>query len=231
MEAEGTFQPGASQNSLYMDRDPGPPDLGLWAMAAVWLIATRGHYGGRLATPIGGFLPLYHRVQHGRDDVDVRRHAPQRWIISVASADALARCEPGLGSARYLATEENAIMAHLVVLVLDNLTQSPHVLEAKEEAGVSGVTIVESTRLRRVLGAMRDDLPLIPSLRDILAGSELHHRTLFSVIEDETTLDRVIASAERVVGDFGRPHSDLLSVIPVTQVLGLRKSAGETTLS
>lgn len=32
-------------------------------------------------------------------------------------------------------------MAHLVVLVLDNLTQFPHVLEAWEEAGVSGVTI------------------------------------------------------------------------------------------
>lgn len=76
---------------------------------------------------------------------------------------------------------------------------------------------------------MRDDLPLIPSLRDILAGSESHHRTLFGAIDDETTLDWVIAATERVVGDFNRPQSGVLFVVPMTRVLALRKSVGETT--
>jgi nitrogen regulatory protein PII len=114
-------------------------------------------------------------------------------------------------------------MAHLVVLVLDNLLQFPGVLRAWEEAGAPGVTILESTGLRRVLGAARDDLPLLPSLRDVIVGSELHHRTLFSVVEDEATVERLIAATESVVGDFGEPHSGLLFVVPVSRVLGLQK--------
>jgi hypothetical protein len=61
-------------------------------------------------------------------------------------------------------------MAHLVVFVLDNLEQCSAVLEAWEEAGALGVTILESTGLRRLRGVMRDDLPLLPSLRDLLVA-------------------------------------------------------------
>ncbi|NOZ29429.1 MAG: hypothetical protein GXP39_15445 [Chloroflexi bacterium] len=119
-------------------------------------------------------------------------------------------------------------MTHLLVFVLDNLEQCSDILDAWEEAGVPGVTILESTGLRRVRGVVRDDLPLLPSLNDLLASRELHHRTLFTVIEDEATLERVIATTERVVGDFNRHHTGLLFVVPVTRVLGLRKrDAGE----
>lgn len=114
-------------------------------------------------------------------------------------------------------------MAHLLVIVLDNLEQCPAVLDTWEKAGVRGVTILESTGLGRLLGAMRDDLPLFPSLRDLLVSRELHHRTLFTVIEDEATLERVITATEQTIGDFTRPHTGLLFVVPVTQVLGLKK--------
>jgi hypothetical protein len=130
--------------------------------------------------------------------------------------------EPDPISERYSAREGKAIMAHLIVLVLDNLLQW-------EEAGAPGVTIVESTGLRRVLGAVRDDLPLLPSLRDVIVGSELHHRTLFSIVEDEATVERLIAATESVVGDFSEPHSGLLFVVPVSRVLGLQKSRDQAS--
>jgi nitrogen regulatory protein PII len=114
-------------------------------------------------------------------------------------------------------------MAHLLVFVLDNLEQCPAILDAWEEAGTPGVTILESTGLGRLRGAMRDDLPLLPSLRDLLARQELHNRTLFTVIEDEATLERVITATEQIIGDFTRPHTGLLFVVPVSRVLGLKK--------
>ncbi len=114
-------------------------------------------------------------------------------------------------------------MAYLVVFVLDNLEQCPDILDTWEKAGVPGVTILESIGLGRLRGAIRDDLPLIPSLRDLLASQELHHRTLFSVIPDEETVEKVIAATERVIGDFTRHHTGLLFVVSVSRVLGLEK--------
>ncbi|MGD8398844.1 MAG: hypothetical protein PVG11_08305 [Anaerolineae bacterium] len=114
-------------------------------------------------------------------------------------------------------------MAHLLVLVLDNIEQCPDVLDAWEEAGVPGVTILESTGLNRVREGIRDDYPLMPSLRSLLVGQETHHRTLFSVVEDEAILERAIAATERVVGDLSQPYTGLLFVVPVSRVLGLAK--------
>lgn len=114
-------------------------------------------------------------------------------------------------------------MAHLLVFVLDNPEQCSDILKAWEEAGAPGVTILESTGLGRLRHCLWDDLPLMPSLRDILASRELHHRTLFTVIEDEATVERVIAATEQIIGDLTGHHTGFLFVVPVTRVLGLRK--------
>ena len=86
-----------------------------------------------------------------------------------------------------------------------------------------GITILESTGLRRMQAAMRDDLPLMPSLRDLLAGRETHHRTLFTVVPDDATVDRIVAATEGVIGDLSRPNTGFLFVVPVSRVLGLQK--------
>jgi nitrogen regulatory protein PII len=110
-------------------------------------------------------------------------------------------------------------MPHLLVFVLDNLEQCSDILAAWEEAGAPGITILESTGLGRLRQAMLDDLPLLPSLHDLLVSQELHHRTLFSVIEDEATLERVIAATEHLVGGASCGYAGLLFVAPVTRVL------------
>jgi nitrogen regulatory protein PII len=117
-------------------------------------------------------------------------------------------------------------MAHLVVYVLDRIEQCGDILEIWDQAGAPGITILESTGLQRLRRATRDDLPLLPSLRNLLASQELHHRTLFTVIEDEETVQRVIEATKTCVVDFNRPHTGLLFVVPVSQVYGLEKDDG-----
>jgi len=114
-------------------------------------------------------------------------------------------------------------MTHLVVLVLDDPELCPSVLDAWEEAGAGGATILESTGLRRVQNALREDLPLFPSMRDFWSSDEALHRTLFTVVGDEGTVARIAAATERVVGDLRQPHTGLFFVVAVTQVLGLDK--------
>mgnify|MGYP005842850463 CR=1 FL=1 len=112
---------------------------------------------------------------------------------------------------------------HLIVFVLDCTERCSDLLRAWEEAGALGVTILESTGLGRLRAVMRDDLPLMPSLRDMLASREMHHRTLFTVVPDEETVQRIIQATEQVVGDLSQPNTGLLFTVPVSRALGLEK--------
>jgi nitrogen regulatory protein PII len=115
-------------------------------------------------------------------------------------------------------------MYHMILLVLDNRDQCPSVLDAWEAVGASGITILESTGLGRVrrAGALRDDIPLMPSLASLLRQQERHHRTLFTVVEGEAMVDRVVEATLSIVGDLNEPDNGILFVLPVSRVVGLK---------
>jgi CBS domain-containing protein len=97
----------------------------------------------------------------------------------------------------------------------------PDLLQAWQAIGVPGVTIIDSaggfrttTWLSRVgLGA----------LDRLFEADEIRQRTLMAAIEDEQLLAQAIAEAEQVVGDFERPNTGLLIVLPISEVKGLVK--------
>src|SRR3972149_741502 len=69
---------------------------------------------------------------------------------------------------------------------------------------------------------VRDDVPLFPSLRRMLASGERHNRMLMSVIPDDFDLDRLVAATEAVVGRLDDHNTGILFVVPVTRVVGLQ---------
>jgi nitrogen regulatory protein PII len=115
-------------------------------------------------------------------------------------------------------------MNFLVVLVVDNIDQAPEILDAWEAAGVLGVTILGSTGLGHMRRAsLKDDLPLIPSLRNLFESQEIHNQTLFSVVDSQEMVDRMVAVVQEVIGDLDNPHTGFMFVVPVSQVYGLGK--------
>ncbi len=113
-------------------------------------------------------------------------------------------------------------MANLLVLVLDDIEKFPEVIEAWEEVGVPGVTILDSVGTRRLQERVqRDDMPLIPSLRSLFSSDEDHNRTLFTVVEDDAILDAAISAAQKVTGNFKEPNTGILFVIPVSRAWGV----------
>jgi len=112
-------------------------------------------------------------------------------------------------------------MTHLLIVILDDLTCMPDLLQAWRTIGVPGTTILESA------GAYRVETWLsrvgLGGLDRLFESKEVRRRTLFAAIEDDELLARAVAEAERVVGSFDRPDSGLLLVLPVTQVKGLKK--------
>lgn len=113
-------------------------------------------------------------------------------------------------------------MYHMVIAVINRLERCPDVLDAWEEAEVPGITILESTGLGNIRQAgIRDDMPLMPSLSDLLRHQEHRHRTLFTVVEGEEKVDELIAITQDIVGDMEQPDNGVIFVLPVSRVVGL----------
>ena len=85
--------------------------------------------------------------------------------------------------------------------------------------GIGDATIMDSTRLHRAL-RLRDDIPLSPSVHDLLESAESHHRTLWSVVDDSVDLEAVVAVTEEIVGPLDQPHGGLIIVGPVPKGWG-----------
>jgi len=122
-------------------------------------------------------------------------------------------------------------MPQLVHLVISDPGKVEGVIRAWVEAGVRGLTIVDSTGLAHHLGreGPSDDVPLFPSVRKMLAGSERHSRMLLSVIPDDFELDRLIAVTEAVLGPLEDHNTGILFVVPVTRVVGLKPGSAAPT--
>lgn len=114
-------------------------------------------------------------------------------------------------------------MYYLVTLVIDDIKHELNVFDAWETAGVGGITIVESTgiaRIRQKVG-YRDDIPLMPTIRSFFHGGEEHHRTIFSIVDGEEMVERLIQVTEQVLGKLTEPNTGILFAYPLSHVVGV----------
>ena len=112
----------------------------------------------------------------------------------------------------------------MILCVVHDLEKCQPLLEAWESAGVTGATIIHSTGLGRMHGSgLWDDLPLFPGLDDLMEHEEYFNRTIFSVVEQEASVDLVVKATEKVLGDMSMPDTGLLVVLPVLRAYGLNK--------
>jgi hypothetical protein len=114
-------------------------------------------------------------------------------------------------------------MPSVIFVVLPNNDKAYDLVKAWQAIGVPDATLLDSIGVYEASGRSgRDDLPLFPSIRALLA-QESPQRTLFTVVGDDVDIERLIAETEKVLGDFEAPNSGILFVIPVTHVRGLRQ--------
>ncbi len=116
-------------------------------------------------------------------------------------------------------------MNSMIWFVLHDATRLADVLAAWKETGVFGITILPSTGLRRLEGSniLREDLPLIPCLEDLVGDEETLNRTLFTIIDNDEMIDKIVDATQKVVGDLNLPDTGILCVIPLAKVYGLKR--------
>jgi nitrogen regulatory protein PII len=105
---------------------------------------------------------------------------------------------------------------------LHNVARFHDVLSAWHEAGATAVTILDcvgTADMREKL--QREELPIFPSIRDLLPGDEAPRKMILSVVPGDT-VDRLVKATEESVGDLSKQGNGILFVLPVSRVVGLR---------
>ncbi|MHC1739958.1 MAG: P-II family nitrogen regulator [Anaerolineaceae bacterium] len=112
---------------------------------------------------------------------------------------------------------------YMIMFVLHDPSRLNEVLSTWNEAGVSGITILPSTGLKRLQEkfVFRDDIPLIPNLDDLLKQEEVLNRTLLTIVPSDEMVEKVVAATQVLIGDLNLPNTGILAVIPLAKVYGL----------
>jgi len=112
-------------------------------------------------------------------------------------------------------------MIHLLIVILDDLSRMPALLQAWQVIGLPGATILESAGAHRTMTWL--SRVGLGALGRLFEAEEVRRRTLLVAVEGDKLLEQAMAEAERVMGGFDRRDSGLLLVLPVAQVRGLHK--------
>lgn len=115
-------------------------------------------------------------------------------------------------------------MYSAVFLVLHDLGLLDDIIKAWREAGAPAITILDSVGTREIESKGRlDDLPLMPSIKDLIQEDDAPRKTMFAIVEN-TTVDSIIQATEATLGDLTDKNKGILMVIELAKVVGFRGS-------
>ena len=110
----------------------------------------------------------------------------------------------------------------MIWMVLDKPDLLEELLEAFTAAGISGLTMMESS------GIYRRGLPHIP-MRYMIGQSQVEecgNVTLWAMVKSETEVQACLAAAERVTGGMEKPNTGVFCAWPLALAVGLNREGG-----
>jgi hypothetical protein len=108
---------------------------------------------------------------------------------------------------------------YMLMMVLDDATRLNEVLAAWIDAGVPGVTILESTGVNRVLPRPTAQ-PMFAGFSQIFASGRVGHNTLFAIINSAAIAEAAVQATEAILGDLDQPNTGIVFLLPVAMTWG-----------
>ena len=111
----------------------------------------------------------------------------------------------------------------MIMFVLNDAGKLDKILEGWDEAGIRGVTIIESTGFHR-RKIQRSKLHLTFLMEPITVGAESGNYTLFAAVQDENFVHHCMEATEKIVGNLDSPNTGAFMVWPLSHVKGINKN-------
>lgn len=109
---------------------------------------------------------------------------------------------------------------YLFMMILDDVMQRDAVLQAWVDAGVRGVTVLESTGINRVL-QRTEARPMYMGFGQMFGAGRVGHNTLFAIIPSLDVAEEAVRATEDVIGSLDNPDTGIAFAVPVSKGWGL----------
>ena len=105
----------------------------------------------------------------------------------------------------------------MILCVIDQPDKLNSVLDAWKAIGVTGVTIIESSGLHR-----QRSMPHIPMRYGFAeSNTERGNITLYTVVEEEVTIQSCLSATEQVIGDLNNSNTGIFIAWPLSFAKGV----------
>lgn len=112
---------------------------------------------------------------------------------------------------------------HALFLVLNETEYLDDILTAFVDIGVKGATILDSQGMgRALLDNENKQIPLFGSIKSFLNNSHPYNKTIFTILEDDALVDKVVQTVKSILGDMSKPGVGLMFTVPIGKVYGMR---------
>ncbi|MEG0327308.1 MAG: P-II family nitrogen regulator [Erysipelothrix sp.] len=112
---------------------------------------------------------------------------------------------------------------NVLFIVLNQVDTLEDVLTSLTQAGVRGATILDSQGMGSAIYEYDNQMSaLFGSLKSQFDREHPYNKTIFTVIENETLLQKAMDAVEKIV-DMNQPNQGMMFTVPVGKVVGLRK--------
>ena len=121
-------------------------------------------------------------------------------------------------------------MYKMIFLVTTHIDRGMAVAEAWEDEGAPGVTLIESHGLRRLKEQSRSlEINLFVSLTSLMRQIEETNQIIFTVVREDLVDTLIDTACDVLGGDLNQANTGVAFVLPVDQVIGLRKTEHDPT--
>ncbi|MDD3839514.1 MAG: P-II family nitrogen regulator [Clostridia bacterium] len=110
---------------------------------------------------------------------------------------------------------------YVLFVVLNETEYLRSVLDAFKKTGIRGATVIDSIGAGQIAKSDLFDVPLVGGLMNTLDSDSSYNKTIFSVIEKEEQVEKVMDAIEEALGgDMRKPGSGIMFCLPVVKIRG-----------
>lgn len=108
----------------------------------------------------------------------------------------------------------------VLFIVLNQPEYLPDVLYKMKQLGIRGASVIDSMGATSITKDLYK-VPVIGGFMKSIDGDTHSNKTVFSVIEREEQVERVMSHIEEIIGgDMKQPNKGIMFVLPVTHMRG-----------